>query len=175
MRNVTLVQELQKVLGTERVLADPLRTYVYGKDAGIRRGEVVAVALPATAGEVVEVVRIAARHEIPIVPRGAGTGLAGGTVPVSPSLVVSMTRMTEIEIDAESRTAWVGAGVFNLDLSTHTAFAGLHFAPDPSSQSACTIGGNVANNSGGPHCLAEGTTVNHVLGSGGRSWPGARW
>jgi glycolate oxidase len=160
---VTLVRELQNVVGIDRVLADPLRTHVYGKDAGIRRGEVVAVALPATAGEVVAVVKIAARHGIPIVPRGAGTGLAGGTVPVSPSLIVSTTRMTEINVDAVSRTAWVGAGVFNLDLSTRTASDGLHFAPDPSSQAACTIGGNVANNSGGPHCLAEGTTVNHVL------------
>ncbi len=163
MADVTLVRELQNALGAGRVLADPLRTHVYGKDAGIRRGEVVAVALPATAGEVVEVVKIAARHSIPIVPRGAGTGLAGGTVPVSPSLIVSTTRMTGIEADVASRTAWVGAGVFNLDLSHHTAANGLHFAPDPSSQAACTIGGNVANNSGGPHCLAEGTTVNHVL------------
>ena len=160
---MTLVRELQDVLGSDHVLADPLRTYVYGKDAGIRRGEVAAVALPADAIEVAEIVKIAVRHGIPIVPRGAGTGLAGGTVPLSPSLVVSMTRMTGIEVDVESRTAWVGAGVLNLDLSVRTAPYGLHFAPDPSSQAACTIGGNVANNSGGPHCLAEGTTVNHVL------------
>jgi glycolate oxidase len=160
---MTLVRELQDVLGVDRVLADPLRTYVYGKDAGIRRGEVAAVALPANAAEVVRIVEIAARHGIPVVPRGAGTGLAGGTVPLSPSLVVSLTKMTGIEVDAESRTAWVGAGVLNLDLSVSTARYGLHFAPDPSSQAACTIGGNVANNSGGPHCLAEGTTVNHVL------------
>jgi glycolate oxidase len=76
---------------------------------------------------------------------------------------VSLTRLTDIEVDAENGTAWVGAGVLNLDLSRHTTGHGLHFAPDPSSQAACTIGGNVANNSGGPHCLAEGTTVNHVL------------
>ncbi len=160
---MTLVSELQDVLGVDRVLVDPLRTYVYGKDAGIRRGEVAAVALPANAAEVARIVEIAARHGIPVVPRGAGTGLAGGTVPLSPSLVVSLTKMTGIEVDAESRTAWVGAGVLNLDLSVNTARFGLHFAPDPSSQAACTIGGNVANNSGGPHCLAEGTTVNHVL------------
>lgn len=160
---MTLVSELQEALGTDQVLADPLRTYVYGKDAGIRRGEVAVVALPADTAGVARVVRIAARHGIPIVPRGAGTGLAGGTVPLSPSLVLSTTRLTGIEVDAESRAAWVGAGVLNLDLSAHTARFGLHFAPDPSSQAACTIGGNVANNSGGPHCLAEGTTVNHVL------------
>jgi glycolate oxidase len=160
---MTLARELQDVLGAEYVLADPLRTYVYGKDAGISRGEVAAVALPATAAEVAEIVKIAVRHGVPVVPRGAGTGLAGGTVPLRPSLIVSMTRMTGVEVDAESRTAWVGAGVLNLDLSHHTAPYGLHFAPDPSSQAACTIGGNVANNSGGPHCLAEGSTVNHVL------------
>jgi glycolate oxidase len=160
---VTLVRELQDLLGAERVLADPLRTHIYGKDAGIRRGEVRVVALPEAVDEVAEIVRIAARHGIPVVPRGAGTGLAGGTVPTSPSLVVSLTRLTDIEVDVVSRTAWVGAGVLNLDLSRHTAEHGLHFAPDPSSQAACTIGGNVANNSGGPHCLAEGTTVNHVL------------
>lgn len=160
---MTLVRELQDVLGADHVLADPLRTYVYGKDAGIGRGEVAAVALPSNAAEVAEVVKIAARHGVPVVPRGAGTGLAGGTVPLSPSLIVPMTRMTGIEVDSESLTAWVGAGVLNLDLSRHTAPYGLHFAPDPSSQAACTIGGNVANNSGGPHCLAEGSTVNHVL------------
>jgi len=160
---VTLVRELLDLLGEDRVFSDPLRTHVYGKDAGIRRGDVACVALPETVAEVVEIVKIGARHGIPVVPRGTGTGLAGGTVPTSPSLVVSLTLLTQIEVDIESRTAWVGAGVLNLDLSNHTARSGLHFAPDPSSQAACTIGGNVANNSGGPHCLAEGTTVNHVL------------
>ncbi len=160
---MTLVQELRDLLGDERVLSDPLRTHVYGKDAGIRRGEVLAVVLPASTAEVVALVGIAARHGIPVVPRGAGTGLAGGTVPTSPSLVVSLTKMTHFDVDVESRSAWVEAGVLNLDLSEHAAGHGLHFAPDPSSQAACTIGGNVANNSGGPHCLAEGTTVNHVL------------
>ena len=85
---MTLVGELQALLGDDRVLADPLRTHVYGKDAGIRRGPVEVVALPVTAAEVVEIVRIAARYRIPVVPRGAGTGLAGGTVPTSPSLIV---------------------------------------------------------------------------------------
>jgi len=161
--DVTLVRELQDLLGDVRVLADPLRRHVYGKDGGIKSGDVAVVTLPENVGEVVEIVKMAARRGIPVVPRGAGTGLAGGAVPTSPSLVVSLTRMKEIAVDVESKTAWVGAGVLNLDLSRHTAPFGLHFAPDPSSQAACTIGGNVANNSGGPHCLAEGTTVNHVL------------
>jgi glycolate oxidase len=160
---MTLVGELQALLGDGRVLHDPLRTHVYGKDAGIRRGAVTAVVLPTSVDEVVGIVEIAKHHGVPVVPRGAGTGLAGGTVPTSPSLIVSLTRFTDIEVDVDSQTAWVGAGVLNLDLTAETTRYGLHFAPDPSSQAACTIGGNVASNSGGPHCLAEGTTVSHVL------------
>ena len=122
------------------------------------------VVVPVTTEEVQEVVRIANRHGVPIVARGAGTGLAAGAVPIGGGIVLSTTRMNQIyEIDPVNRTAWVGPGVINLDLSRATAGLGLHFAPDPSSQAACTIGGNVANNSGGPHCLAEGSTVNHVL------------
>src|SRR5690606_9847820 len=91
-------------------------------------------------------------------------GLAAGAVPNQGGIVVSTKRMDQIhEVDPHDRTAWVGPGVINLDLSTATARYGLHFAPDPSSQSVCTIGGNVANNTGGPHCLAEGSTVAHVL------------
>jgi glycolate oxidase len=114
---------------------------------------------------VAEIVRVAERNGVPIVARGAGTGLAGGAVPVEAGVVVSTTRMNEIHsVDPVNRSAWVGPGVINLDLSRHTAPLGLHFAPDPSSQQACTIGGNVANNSGGPHCLADGSTTDHVLG-----------
>ena len=115
------------------------------------------------------------RHGVPIVARGAGTGLAAGAIPIDGGIVLSTTAMNQIEIDLVNRTAWVGAGVINLDLSTKRRAFGLHFAPDPSSQSACTIGGNVANNSGGAHCLAEGATASHVLGlevvlaDGGRS------
>jgi glycolate oxidase len=121
--------------------------------------------MPSTTGQVAEIVRVAERNGVPIVARGAGTGLAGGAVPVEAGVVVSTTRMNEIHsVDSVNRSAWVGPGVINLDLSRHTAPLGLHFAPDPSSQQACTIGGNVANNSGGPHCLADGSTTDHVLG-----------
>jgi glycolate oxidase len=161
---MALVAELRALLGPDRVRAHPLELRLYDKDAGVTRGPAKAVALPDTTAEVQECVRIARRHGVPIVARGAGTGLAGGAVPVEPSLLIVTTRMNEIgEVDAAGRTAWVGAGVVNLDLSRHTAPHGLHFAPDPSSQSASTIGGNVACNAGGPHCLAEGTTVAHVL------------
>ncbi len=161
---MSMVAELRALLGPERVRAHPLELRLYDKDAGVTRGPVKVVALPETTTEAQECVRLARRHGVPIVPRGAGTGLAGGAVPVEPSLLIVTTRMDEIgEVDVASRTAWVGAGVINLDLSRHTAGDGLHFAPDPSSQSASTIGGNVACNAGGPHCLAEGTTVAHVL------------
>jgi glycolate oxidase len=159
-----MIEELKAILGEERVLVSPLARHLYSKDAGVFRGEATVVVVPVTTAEVQEVVRIANRHGVSIVARGAGTGLAAGAVPLDGGLVLATTRMNEIhEIDAVNRTAWVGPGVINLDLSRATAGHGLHFAPDPSSQAACTIGGNVANNSGGPHCLAEGSTVNHVL------------
>jgi glycolate oxidase len=159
-----LVNELRALLGAERVLDSALARHLYAKDAGVYRGEATVVVLPVSTAEVQEIVRIAGRNGVPIVPRGAGTGLAAGAVPLEGGIVLSTTRMNRIEeVDAVNQTAWVGPGVINLDLSRATAHLGLHFAPDPSSQAACTIGGNVANNSGGPHCLAEGSTVSHVL------------
>jgi glycolate oxidase len=161
---MTLVDDLTARLAEDRVKSHPLELRIYDKDSGVQRGPVVAVALPETTAEVVACVKIAAKHDVPVVPRGAGTGLAGGAVPAEPGLVVSLTRMNQIlEVDTAARSAWVGPGVVNLDLSLHTSPLGLHYAPDPSSQSVCTIGGNVATNAGGPHCLAEGSTVAHVL------------
>ncbi|NNF62867.1 MAG: FAD-binding protein [Acidimicrobiia bacterium] len=161
---MTLTAELVDLLGTARVLDHPLRRHVYGKDGGVTRGDVELVCLPDTTSEVVEIVRIARRHGLPVIPRGAGTGLAGGAVPLGPAVMIVLTRMDRIEdVDVESKTAWVGPGVINLELSQHTHRHGLHYAPDPSSQSTCTVGGNVATNAGGLHCLAEGTTVAHVL------------
>jgi glycolate oxidase len=158
------VEELRGVLGPNRVKDHPLELHIYEKDSGVTRGPVVAVALPETTEETAYCVRTARRWDVPIVARGSGTGLAGGAVPTQPALLVVMTRMNEIwDVDAENRTAWVGPGVLNLDLSVHTAPLGLHYAPDPSSQSVCTIGGNVGTNAGGPHCLADGTTVAHIL------------
>jgi glycolate oxidase len=161
---MSLVTDLEGVLGRERVFSDPLRRHIYGKDSGVKRGDPTVVVLPESTDEVVAVVRIAARHDIPVIPRGAGTGLASGIIPIGPAVMVVLTKMNHIiEIDAESATAWVEPGVVNVDLSTTTASFGLHFAPDPSSQTVSTIGGNVATGAGGPHCLAEGTTVGHVL------------
>jgi len=146
------------------VLEEPVELHLFSKDASLMRGHPTCVVFPQDAEEVAEVVRIAEAHGVPIVARGAGTGLAAGASPTEGGIVLTTTAMQSMEIDVDNRCAWVGAGVINLDLSKKAAPHGLHFAPDPSSQSACTIGGNVANNSGGPHCLAEGSTTSHVLG-----------
>ncbi len=159
----SLVADLTAALGEDAVRAGAVDRVLFSKDAGVTRGEVLAAVLPSDTAGVAAAIRIAARHGVPVVARGAGTGLAGGAVPAKAAVLIVSMRMNQIEIDEANRTAWVGPGVINLDLSRHASPLGLYFAPDPSSQAACTIGGNVANNSGGPHCLAEGTTSNHVL------------
>ena len=161
---MTLIADLERLLGTDRVRHHPLDLAVFAKDSGVVTGEVVAAVLPATTQEVAAIVRLANQYRVPVVPRGAGTGLAGGAVPTTPGILVVLTRFTSIgEVDLIGQSVWVGPGVINLDLSNELAPIGLHFAPDPSSQSACTIGGNVGTNAGGPHCLADGTTVAHIL------------
>jgi glycolate oxidase len=137
---------------------------LYARDAGVGEGHALAVCFPRAAHEVAAAVRVARRHGRPFVARGSGTGLAGGATPLDDPLVIVTTRLNRVlEIDARERVAWVEPGVLNLDLSRSVAHLGLHYAPDPSSQQACTIGGNVATNAGGPHCLAYGVTAAHVL------------
>ena len=119
---------------------------------------------PRSGDEVAAAVRVARSHGRPFVARGSGTGLAGGATPLDGPVVIVTTQMNRVlEIDADAHVAWVEPGVLNLDLSRAAAPLGLHYAPDPSSQQACTIGGNVGTNAGGPHCLAEGVTSAHVL------------
>ncbi len=119
---------------------------------------------PATGADVAAAVRIAAQYDRPFVARGSGTGLAGGATPVGEPIVIVTTHLNRVlEVDPVERYAWVEPGVLNLDLSREVAVHGLHYAPDPSSQQACTIGGNVATNAGGPHCLSAGVTAAHVL------------
>ncbi|MEE8457595.1 MAG: FAD-binding protein, partial [Acidimicrobiia bacterium] len=126
-----LIDELNGLLGSDRVRDHPLDLAVFSKDAGVTRGDVIAAVLPGTVQEVAAVVRVARRYDTSIVPRGAGTGLAGGAVPVKPGLLVVLTRLNEIrDVDEVGRTAWVGPGVINLDLSKHLEPIGLHFAPD---------------------------------------------
>jgi glycolate oxidase subunit GlcD len=122
------------------------------------------VVIPASAREIAELVGLARRHGIPFVARGSGTGLSGGAVAVRGGMVIETSRLKTLRsIDVQDRTAVVEPGVINADISRRAASAGFFYAPDPSSQAACTIGGTVAENSGGPHCLKYGTTVNHVL------------
>ncbi|MGZ4734210.1 MAG: FAD-linked oxidase C-terminal domain-containing protein [Acidimicrobiia bacterium] len=124
----------------------------------------MAVCFPRSTDEVAQAVRCAARHGRSFVARGSGTGLAGGATPVDDPLVIVTTQMNRVlEVDVAARVAWVEPGVLNLDLTRAVAHLGLHYAPDPSSQQACTIGGNVATNAGGPHCLAAGVTSSHIL------------
>jgi glycolate oxidase len=160
-----LVRELQAAIGRKWVLCAPEDLLVYEYDATIERGLPDAVVLPNSADGVAKAVRVARRHGAPVTARGAGTGLSGGAIPCEGGVVVVTTRMNRIlELDPENRLAVVEPGVINLDITRAAAPHGLYYAPDPSSQKACTIGGNVAENAGGPHCLRYGTTTNHVLG-----------
>ena len=160
-----IVLELINALSPDRVRVDSAERALYAHDASVFVGGVSGpVCFPVNELEVQRIARICAAHGRSIVPRGAGTGLAGGAIPLGAPVVVVTTKMTKIlEIDVENRVAWVEPGVINLDLTRELRPYGFHFAPDPSSQQACTIGGNVANNSGGPHCLAYGVTSQHVL------------
>lgn len=160
-----LLDDLRQALSPDRVKFDSAHRSLLAKDASMFEGGVAGpVCYPTTTTEVVAIAKIAERHGRGLVPRGAGTGLAGGAIPLGAPVVISMTKMNAIlEIDEANGVAWVEPGVINLDLTRHLAPFGYHFAPDPSSQQVCTIGGNVANNSGGPHCLAYGVTNPHIL------------
>jgi len=159
-----LLADLQRALGVERARADRLELALYERDAGIARGKAAVVCFPESADDVASAVRVAAAHDRSFVARGSGTGLAGGATPVGEPVVIVTTRMNHIlDVDEDARVAWVEPGVLNLDLSRAVGHLALHYAPDPSSQQACSIGGNVATNAGGPHCLSAGVTSAHVL------------
>jgi glycolate oxidase subunit GlcD len=154
---------LAAIVGERQVLRRPSELLVYESDAlpGYRRRPALAV-IPRTRDEVVDVVRLLAREGVPFVPRGAGTGLSGGAL-ADGAVLIGLHRLTRVlRVDAENRLAVVEPGVVNVHLTKAVAPHGLHYAPDPSSQAACTIGGNVAENAGGPHCLKYGVTLNHV-------------
>jgi glycolate oxidase len=161
-----LARDLSAIVGADAVITDPTELTTYDCDAyTIEKSLPTAVVLPQTTEQVVEVVRYANRVGLPIVPRGAGTGLSGGALAVKGGIVLATTRMNRIVwVDTRNRRIRAQAGAVNIQLTKAVQSAGLHFAPDPSSQGACTIGGNVAENSGGPHTLKYGVTVNHVTG-----------
>jgi glycolate oxidase len=161
-----VIRDLRRVVSPERVLTTPEEMIAFEYDGTIERARPQAVVFPETTEEVAAAVRVAHRHNVPVIPRGAGTGLSGGAVATVGGIVVALTRMKRIlEVDVVNRIAVVEPGVVNLDLSRAVAHHGLYYAPDPSSQRACTIGGNLAENAGGPHCLAYGATTQHVLGA----------
>lgn len=156
---------LQALLGPDGVVADALGRMLYEYDGGVDRGEPDLVVFPRSRDEVIAVLRLAREHGLAIIPRGAGTGLSGGAVARDGGIILSLNRMRKIlSVEVENQRARVEPGVVNLELSERISGTGFYFVPDPSSQKACTIGGNVAENSGGPHTLAYGVTVNHVTG-----------
>lgn len=158
-----LLSRLESVLRPDQVRGSATEVHLYRHDASNLSGRASVVCFVESTADVQAVVRTANEFDVPFVARGSGTGLAGGAVPLDGSIVISTSKMNRIlSVDSVNRLAWVEPGVLNLDLSKQTAHLGVHFAPDPSSQQTCSIGGNVANNSGGPHCLADGVTNAHI-------------
>jgi glycolate oxidase len=165
MSGNSLTDELRAVVGEDYVLVEKEDVIVYEQDGSIFQVMPQLVVVPGEVEQVSGVIKAAKRANVPIVPRGSGTGLAGGAVPAEGGIVLSLARLNRIlKIDLQNRIAIVEPGVINLDVTKAVAKDGFFYAPDPSSQAACSIGGNVANNSGGPHTLAYGVTTNHVLG-----------
>jgi glycolate oxidase len=165
-RRAIIVGDLEDLLGKEGVVSDARELVPFETDGFIAiRRLPLAVALPRTTAEVASVLKYCARYDIPVVPRGAGTSLSGGAIPQEDAVVIALTRMNRIlDVDFPDRCATVQAGVTNLAISEAVAADGFFYAPDPSSQLACTIGGNIGMNSGGAHCLKYGVTTNNLLG-----------
>jgi glycolate oxidase len=160
------IDALERVCGPDSVLRDPVQLMTYECDAlpHLRRTPEL-VAIPSSAAEVRQVVRLCWEHEVPFVARGHGTGLSGGALPVPGGVVISLARLNRVlEVDIPNRRVTVEPGVTNLEITRQVSPYGYYYAPDPSSQQVCSIGGNVAENSGGAHCLKYGFTVHHVLG-----------
>ncbi len=167
MNREQLARRLRTVLPSEAVVDEPRALRAWESDGLTAYRQVpLVVVLPSTEDQVRAVLRLCHREGVPVVPRGAGTGLSGGALPDAAGVTLALSRMQSIlEIDADNRIARVQPGVRNLAVSEAVAHLGLFYAPDPSSQIACSIGGNVAENSGGVHCLKYGLTVHNVLGA----------
>src|SRR5438477_7170611 len=161
-----LIDRLRNIVDRDALLTSPSDLLVYECDGyTIAKNRPDVVVFPTSTEQVVQVVRLCNELNVPFLPRGAGTSLAGGCLPVGGGVMIALTRMKRIlEVSTRDRYAVVEPGVVNLWLTNHLKPHGFHYAPDPSSQGACTIGGNAATNSGGPHTLKYGVTVNHVLG-----------
>ncbi|MFQ5730819.1 MAG: FAD-binding oxidoreductase [Planctomycetaceae bacterium] len=161
-----LLDRFREIVGEDGMLFDVDELLVYECDGYVVEKKAPDVVLfPKTTEQVVAIVKLCNAFDVPFVPRGAGTSLAGGCLPVGGGVMICLTRMNNIlDVNLRDRYAVVEPGLVNLHLTRHLAGSGFHYAPDPSSQGACTIGGNVATNSGGPHTLKYGVTVNHILG-----------
>src|SRR6266436_1718755 len=161
----TIARDLAAIVGPKHVRAARAERITYAMDGlPTHRRVPDLVVLPGTREELIAIVRLLATHGVPFVPRGAGTGLSGGALADEGSVLIVLTRLNHIlKMDAGNRAAIVEPGVVNAKLTAAARPHGLLYAPDPSSQSACTIGGNVAENAGGPHCLKYGVTANHIL------------
>jgi len=159
----SLGREMRALLGPDNVLSAAEDLMLYEFDGSVEKARPELVVFPRTTEEVSRIVKLAARNEVPLVGRGAGTGLSGGALARGGGVMIVFARMNKIlEVDVESRRAVVQPGVVNADITRAVEHMGLYFAPDPSSQKSCTIGGNVAENAGGPHTLAYGVTTNHI-------------
>ncbi|MDP9339273.1 MAG: FAD-binding protein [Acidobacteriota bacterium] len=158
-----IIRGLESILEASTVLHRPEDLLLYEYDGSVEKGRPGAVVFPCTTEEVSRVVRLAAQHNVPIIGRGAGTGLSGGALARTGGIMIVFARMNRIlELDLDNQRAVVQPGLVNYELTRAVEHAGLYFAPDPSSQKSCTIGGNVSENAGGPHTLAYGVTSNHV-------------
>ncbi|MBI4496536.1 MAG: FAD-binding oxidoreductase, partial [Chloroflexi bacterium] len=165
MLSDALLRELQAIVGPEHVHAGPAQLITYSYDGTFQQHLPDVAVTPRTTEEVAAIVALAQREGIPVIPRGAGTGLAGGTIPLTGGIVLSLSRMTSIkEIDPANTCAIVEAGVVTADLQKAVERQGLFYPPDPASLNQSTLGGNVACNSGGPRCLKYGVTKDYVLG-----------
>ncbi|TAM59624.1 FAD-binding protein [bacterium] len=163
-QSASFTQRLRAIVGDDGLLTDPQQLRLYMYDGSIERALPLAVVLPRTPEQVAALVRLCHAEGVFLTPRGAGTGLSGGSIPLCGGVVLSLARMKAIlSVDTENQMATVEPGLVNLDLTRHVSPKGFQYVPDPSSQGACTIGGNVAENSGGPHTLTGGVTTNHVL------------
>jgi glycolate oxidase len=177
-----VLRDLRAIVGADGVIAGEQELLVYECDAYTMEKHLPGVVvLPRSTEEVAAIVRLCARHQLPIIPRGAGTSLSGTVLAVTGGVMIAVTRMNRVlEVDYRNRRALVEAGCVNAWVTNAVKARGLFYAPDPSSQSACTIGGNIGTNSGGPHTLKYGVTTNHVLGyelvlpDGEVVWLGAR-
>jgi glycolate oxidase len=160
----SLIRVFENLLSASRVFSRPEDLLLYEYDGSVDLGRPDLVVFPESTTEVAQIVKLAAQHNLPIVGRGAGTGLSGGALARTGGVMLAFGRMNKIlALDLENQRATVQPGVVNFDITRAVEHAGLYFAPDPSSQKSCTIGGNVAENAGGPHTLANGVTTNHVV------------